>query len=121
VLRGITVVLRSLPLLNPCRYGLFAWQLLSHKLCRWLVPLALIVALASHLALAARSGAYAVALAVHLAFYIAAGVGLALLGRELPRALVVPSYFVLVNASILHAWGRYLAGERLVVWSPSQR
>lgn len=44
VLRGIAVLMRSLPMLNPFQYGMFAWQLFSHKLCRWLVPFAIIVA-----------------------------------------------------------------------------
>jgi glycosyltransferase involved in cell wall biosynthesis len=38
VVRGIAVLMNNLPLLNPGRTGLFAWQLFSHKLCRWLVP-----------------------------------------------------------------------------------
>src|SRR6267378_4028550 len=40
VLRGISVFMRSLALVNPLRHSVFAWQLLSHKLCRWLVPFA---------------------------------------------------------------------------------
>src|SRR5262249_47864476 len=37
VLRGITTLMHRAGLLSPRRYGLFAWQLVSHKLCRWLV------------------------------------------------------------------------------------
>jgi cellulose synthase/poly-beta-1,6-N-acetylglucosamine synthase-like glycosyltransferase len=36
--RGIAVLVKNARMLNPLRYGLFSWQLLSHKLCRWLVP-----------------------------------------------------------------------------------
>ena len=35
-MRGIAVLARNARMLNPFRYGLFAWQLASHKLCRWL-------------------------------------------------------------------------------------
>ncbi|MGH9894714.1 MAG: glycosyltransferase family 2 protein, partial [bacterium] len=44
VVRGIAVFAANLRMLNPLRYGLFSWQLLSHKLCRWLVPFAMILA-----------------------------------------------------------------------------
>ena len=33
----------------------------------------------------------------------------------------VVHYFVIVNASILVAWVRYLGGERVVTWKPSAR
>ena len=39
-------------LLNPLRHGLFAWQLLSHKLLRWLVPVQLAALLAVNVAIA---------------------------------------------------------------------
>ena len=55
IVRGISVFMRSLSLLNPFRYHLFAWQLFSHKLCRWLVPFAMIAALAANAVLASSS------------------------------------------------------------------
>ena len=54
VVRGISVFMKSLPLLNPFKYGLFSWQLFSHKLCRWLVPFAMIIAFLSNLILILR-------------------------------------------------------------------
>src|SRR5688500_6814739 len=41
VVRGIAVLERNAGLLNPWRHGLFAWQLASHKICRWFVPFAM--------------------------------------------------------------------------------
>jgi hypothetical protein len=37
--RGLATLNYKRSLLNPFRYGLFAWMLWSHKLARWLVPL----------------------------------------------------------------------------------
>ena len=48
VVRGIAVLARNLRMLNPLRYGLFAWQLASHKLGRWLIPFAMIGAATSN-------------------------------------------------------------------------
>ena len=36
--RGLETLFYKRQLLNPFRYGWFAWMLFSHKLCRWLVP-----------------------------------------------------------------------------------
>ncbi len=37
VVRGISVFMRAKTMIDPRKYGFFAFQLLSHKLCRWLV------------------------------------------------------------------------------------
>jgi len=121
VLRGISVFMRSLALVNPLRHALFAWQLVSHKLCRWLVPFALLAALAANAALAPASPFYRALLALQLLFYAVAAAGLLwkpLMGLTPVR---LAAYFVVVNASILQAWLRYWQGERLVLWEPSKR
>lgn len=121
IVRGISVFMRSLPLLNPLRYHLFAWQLFSHKLCRWLVPFAMIVALVANGLLALVSQFYQGMLVVQGAFYALALLYLAT--KRLPKfgILCLPSFFVMVNLSILDAWIRYFCGERIVSWSPSKR
>jgi len=121
VVRGISVFMRSLSLLNPVRYHLFAWQLLSHKLCRWLVPFAMIVALMANGYLAASSSFYRAILLMQVGFYALA---LVYIGTQrVPRLgmLRIPSFFVMVNISILDAWLRYFRGERIVSWNPSKR
>ena len=47
LLRGMTTLGRDAHLLNPFRYGAFAWCLFSHKVVRWLVPVFLLVCLLS--------------------------------------------------------------------------
>ena len=121
IVRGISVFMRSLSLLNPFRYHLFAWQLFSHKLCRWLVPFAMIAALAANAVLATSSLFFQGILVAQVVFY---AVALAYLGiKRLPSfgMLRLPSFFVMVNLSILDAWIRYFRGERIVSWSPSKR
>jgi hypothetical protein len=121
VLRGIAVLMRSLPMLNPFQYGLFAWQLFSHKLCRWLVPFAMIAALLSNIVLAMGSPIYRVILIGQILFY---GLAAAYVGCDwFPKSHVfrLPSFFVLVNLSILDAWMRFLRGDRVFRWEPSKR
>lgn len=121
VLRGIAVFMRSLPMLNPFRYGLFAWQLFSHKLCRWLVPFAMIVALVSNVVLATQSMLYQMLLAGQVLFYVMAAVYAWCQWIPKSNLLRLPSFFVLVNLSILDAWIRYMRGDRVFRWEPSKR
>jgi hypothetical protein len=122
VLRGITTLMRRAMLLDPLRYGLFAWQLVSHKLCRWLVPFAMLVALGANLLLL-RSDAsvYRATLGLQLAFYVAAVAGLSSAGLASRRVFKLAGFLLLVNASILTAWYRYWRGERVLMWAPSER
>jgi glycosyltransferase involved in cell wall biosynthesis len=121
VLRGICVFMKNLNMLNFIKYGLFSWQLFSHKLCRWLVPFALATALFSNAALIHRSPVYAALFAAQCLFYATAAVGIRTSLFAKRQALKVPSFFVLVNLSIMNAWFRYLRGERMLSWDPSRR
>ena len=121
IVRGISVFMRSLSLLNPFRYHLFAWQLFSHKLCRWLVPFAMIIALVANAVLASSSLFFQGTLAVQVVFYSVALAYLATTRLPSVGMLRIPSFFVMVNLSILDAWIRYFRGERIVSWSPSKR
>jgi glycosyltransferase involved in cell wall biosynthesis len=120
VLRGISVFMRSLSLLNPFRYGLFSWQLFSHKLCRWLVPFAMISALVCNALLVSFSPLYFCAFLGQVLLYCIAAIGISTSFSQ-QRVVKLVSFFVLVNLSILKAWMGYLKGERLVVWEPSKR
>jgi len=121
VLRGLTVFFRHLEFLNPIRYGFFSYQYFCHKLLRWLVPLFLLFAFATNLALVPGSTGYSALLAGQVGFYTAA---IWVWHRPSPPAyavLKIPAYFVAVNAAIVAAWWRYFRGDRLVMWTPSQR
>ena len=116
VVRGIAVLHSNAGMLNPFRYGMFAWQLASHKICRWLVPFGMIGAFISNAFLIDDSALYAVTFAAQAMFY-AAAVG----GWAGAPALRIPMFFVIANLGVLAAWLRYAKGERMASWSPSQR
>jgi hypothetical protein len=116
VVRGLHVLATNVRMLNPLRYGLFAWELASHKLCRWLVPFAMLVALVSNVLLS-PSPLYGAILGLQCAFYAAAVVGL---WTRAPR-LRLPAYLLLANFAVLTAWLRFARGERISTWSPSSR
>ena len=97
--------------------GMFAWQLASHKVCRWLVPFGMIGAAISNWFLIGDSMFYAAAFVLQGAFYLAA-LGGVWTGAP---ALRIPMFFLIANLGVLTAWLRYARGERLSTWSPSQR
>jgi hypothetical protein len=117
VLRGIHVLAGNARMLNPLRHGLFAWQLASHKLCRWLVPQAMIAAAVSNLFLLRESRLYGATLLLQCGFYAAALVGL----RTAAPVLRMPAYLLLANLGVLMAWVRFARGERISMWNPSDR
>jgi cellulose synthase/poly-beta-1,6-N-acetylglucosamine synthase-like glycosyltransferase len=120
--RGLETLWYKRSLMNPFRYGLFAWMLMSHKLCRWLVHLTLPLAVIG-LALLARESAFAAVLLVLAALITAVGT-LALTqfeNKRLPLPLAVAGFFVAVNVAALAAWWKALRGERNPIWEPTRR
>ena len=117
VVRGIAVLHDNARMLNPLRHGMFAWQLASHKVCRWLVPFGMIGAAISNWFLIDDAVFYAATALLQLMFYMAA-LGGVWTGA---RALKIPMFFLIANLGVLTAWLRYAHGERLSTWSPSQR
>lgn len=121
VLRGISVFMKSLSLVNPFAHATFAWQLVSHKLCRWLVPFQMLTAFVANAILAPTSAFYQGMFCLHVLFYGVALCGLLIRPLQQWSVIRLPAFFLLVNASILKAWMRYWSGERVVVWEPSKR
>lgn len=121
VLRGQTVFFRNIEFLNVRRYGLFSFQYFCHKLLRWLVPFFLLVAFLANGILAYNTLLYAVIFLFHCGFYLLAGVGLVSPHAVRHNVIKVPLYFLTVNTAILVAWLRYISGNRMVMWVPSQR
>jgi drug/metabolite transporter (DMT)-like permease len=120
--RGMETLSRNRRLLNPFRYGLFAWKLLSHKVFRWLVPLAAVPGFIGLLLLAldepwARwaSAGVGLVLGVALAGYQAAQ------RRRLPRIISLITFGVSANVAVIRAVVRYFFGHEDHIWEPTRR
>lgn len=121
VIRGISAVSARPDVLNPFKFGFFAFQVFSHKVMRWLVPWFLILLLTANIFLLHQHWIYQAALVAQLVFY-----GLALLGFFAPitRAAAIvklPFFFTQANTAILHAMVAFAIGKRVTVWNPSKR
>lgn len=121
LIRGMAALFAYGRVLNPFRFGVFAIEMLSHKLLRWSVPMFLITALFSSVMLR-ESPWFLFFATVQVAFYVIAL--LAFSGWSMVRnslAGKVALYFSMVNAAILVAWVKYAIGVRQELWTPSQR
>lgn len=121
VLRGITALLRHTEVLDVKRFGLFAFQVFSHKLMRWAVPLCMLGTALTSLALYGEGWLYTLAVWVQLVFYGIAAWGWKSPAAQEKTAVRIVFFFVQVNVAIAHAWVKYLTGTRMTVWTPSQR
>ncbi|HZI17563.1 MAG TPA: glycosyltransferase family 2 protein [Pyrinomonadaceae bacterium] len=119
ITQTFTDLWRHRHMLNPLRAGFYAVELLSHKVCRYLVPLFLLMTLAGSVALAASHWLYLAAAAAQGVFYALAAAGFALgrLGVR-SRLLALPQYFVLANLASVLALFKFARGERYARWEP---
>lgn len=120
--RGLGTLFHKRHLLNPVRYGWFAWMLFSHKLARWLVPWALLVGAVAAAGLAS-AWVWAWFLIGPTLLVCSAGlVGwLWPTSRDVPRFAVLPAYVVSGVVAGLHAWLKTLRGELNPIWEPTRR
>ncbi|MBZ0333695.1 glycosyltransferase family 2 protein [Marinobacter sp. AL4B] len=107
-------------LMNPFTYGVFAVQLISHKLLRYAAFLPLASVSVAAMLLAARGGIYALAFVGLVALYVLAWLGQYKAKDGNPNSvfITVPYYFMLLNFASLKAAVAFLKGERKVVWNP---
>jgi glycosyltransferase involved in cell wall biosynthesis len=95
--------------------ALFAWQLWSHKLLRYMSFLPLGIACIANIYLTTVAHRDQALLVAQAGFW-----GLALLGylgvRAAPARLC--QYFLLLNVASAVAFGRFVRGERIVTWQP---
>jgi cellulose synthase/poly-beta-1,6-N-acetylglucosamine synthase-like glycosyltransferase len=118
--RGLRAALALGDALLPTRTGLYALEVVFHKLLRRLVAFFLVVALASSAVLAARDPAWWIVLAPQLGFYALAAAGAVLVGTRWGRRkpLWIPYFFCLANGAAALAVLSLLAGVRFERWDP---
>lgn len=101
------------------RHGIFAFEMLSHKVLRYAVAPLLFVVFISNLLILNQSKAYTATMAVQVALYATALAGwiLTRFGAKV-GPLALPYYFVLANVAILVAFLKHIRGEAHIVWEP---
>lgn len=121
LVRGLETLWYKRALLNPLRYGAFAWMLASHKLVRWLAPWGLVLAGIGWLLLALTLRSVVMVGVALLPLLLAAVGWWWPEGRDAPRIVSVPAYVVSGIVAALDAWLRALRGESHALWEPTRR
>ncbi len=120
-LGGINALMYKARLLNPLAYGLYALQLWSHKLLRWLVPVFMLVAFLANAQLAALSPAWGLLFFAQGCFYLSALYGYS--RRESdnqPKIVKLIYFFVSSNLALLYAWWQFFTHRRQTTWTESR-
>jgi len=116
VVRSVQGMWHARKLFNPFRFPWMGFTLFWHRLVRLMGPFFLVSLLVSA-AWLAGSTFYAVALALQVAVWIAAGVGLVAARLRLRIPLVhLPYFFALANVAALAGWWALARGKRFLTW-----
>jgi cellulose synthase/poly-beta-1,6-N-acetylglucosamine synthase-like glycosyltransferase len=117
--RVVTRAMRGLlsvpDLLQPWKFAWTAFQLWSHKIMRWMVPLFLIVLLAANLMLL-DVPFYRAILGLQLFFYVAALLNMLLPLHRQWKPLGIPLFFCTLNAAALVSMVEICRGRKYVTW-----
>jgi cellulose synthase/poly-beta-1,6-N-acetylglucosamine synthase-like glycosyltransferase len=105
--RTIRALAGNLELMNPIKYGLFSFELFSHKCSKLFVPFALLLLFFFNIILVSNG-----------VFYLLSLIGTIWKKRGIPlKILSMPETFALVNLAILSGWLKTLKGEKYTVWT----
>jgi cellulose synthase/poly-beta-1,6-N-acetylglucosamine synthase-like glycosyltransferase len=119
VTRGMRGLLSVPDLFKPWKHPWVCFQLLSHKVLRWLVPVFLAMLLLSNVTLAVRPF-FAVTLTLQTLFYLLAVVAKVAPIHRTWKVLGVPLFFCTMNAAAVVSLIRLWQGQRYSVWQPTR-
>jgi len=118
IVRGMRAFFLHWRLLNPIARPGLVFQVVSHKLLRWLVPFFLLGLFGC--CLLSTVSVLRVMLVAQVGFYAAAVSGLVLGTRAAGVPVVtIPAYFCAMNGAALISW--FLLSRRFDIWAPTRR
>ncbi len=119
--RGLKTLFYCRALMNPVRYGWFAFMLVSHKLLRWLPYLLAPVALLALGALALHSDMARALLGIVLIGLAIGCVGILRPAATIFRPVAVAGFAVAAVSAGLLAWRDALGRTQMATWDPTPR
>ncbi len=120
--RGLDTLVYLRGMMNPFRYGSYAFMMVSHKLVRWLLFPSLLGWLVGPLLLL-RTAPWTLLLTIGMLI----GLVVARLvivwpdNRRLPRLIALPGYVFISIVAGWMAWWHLLRNEKSAMWEPTQR
>ena len=109
-------------LLDPSRFGIFAWQLWSHKVLRYLAFVFMLAAFVSNWALSSQTNSpvWTFPFLGQILFYGMAQYGhmMSRQGMASPRIVSLAYFLCVVNLAAGQAFWQFLRGRKQVIWKP---
>jgi len=121
IIRGITAIARNNEVLSFKQFGLFAFQVWSHKILRWAVPWFMLGLLLCSLLTVDAGGIYLLIFCAQILFYAIVLSAYAIKSLRNHVLFKIPFFFVQVNLAIAHAAVMFFSGKRMYTWAPSKR
>jgi len=120
--RGLRTLWYKRHLLNPLRYGFFAFALWSHKMARWLVYPAAVTSLVALALLAIQHPIARIFLAMAILGIALGAAAKWRADRAASGALIrIAAFGYAANVAGLMAWWEFLRGAEMAVWEPTRR
>lgn len=117
IVRGMNGLIYMKSLLNPFKYPFVSFQLISHKVLRWLVPVFCILIFISNLFLAPVNIVYQILLSAQSMFYLFAFIGIFLERKGVKKKIFyLPLYFCIVNLASLISMFKVFKKENITTW-----
>lgn len=121
--RTLRAIFKHKELLNPLKYKIFSFELISHKLIKFIVPylLLLIFTLNIVILLNNLSAIYFFILVMQVFFYVFSFVKHEKVGLTyLSKIGSCCRMFTLFNIAIMAGWIKYFQGETYTTWNPDR-
>lgn len=119
-LRALWVLYDKKDLLNPLRFPIYSWQLISHKVLRYGAFIFLIgVLVFNGVAAIGGHSFYRWFLLLQFTAYASGALGHVFRRFSIKASkLMAPYYFVILNAACALAFWKFLTGQKIVLWKP---
>ena len=117
----IRAIVNNKALLNPMKFPLFTFELISHKLLKFMLPFLIITAFITNCLIVATGFLYYLTLALQVCFCALGYWGHINEKTQNGNRLTSMQYmFSLVNLAIFLGWIKYFSGETYSTWSPER-
>jgi cellulose synthase/poly-beta-1,6-N-acetylglucosamine synthase-like glycosyltransferase len=118
--RGMRGVLSVGELLNPGKHPWIAFQLVSHKVMRWLVPLYLLLLFFASGMLIAQP-AFRLLFGLQVGFYLLAAASIVIPIHKYSKLLGLPLFFCTLNAAAAVSLFEVMRGHKYTTWETVRR
>lgn len=118
--RTLKAIFYHKELLNPFKYPLFSFQLISHKVIRFLVPYFLVLLMVTNISLFPNGLFFKVFLIGQFICYTLAIADIKGRISRKARFFSIPINFIIMNCAFLKGWLHYLTGKSYATWDPAR-